>query len=144
MTSTSTPAVPSTFSSGAISPQEVEAVRMSLATLPSHPPSSEELKSRAATPRRRKKPYSRLSNTPKANVHATVRTVLDKGHTDYQEYFCLITGFSNYDRLLNYPHIVPGPTPSDVVSLLVDTWFMLPIGLSITKLELIWDRSYRS
>ena len=120
MTSTSTPATLTTFSSGVIASQEAQAMPMSptaAAQCSPHPPR------RAQNLNRAPQHHSNLSNATKANVHAAVRTVLDKGHEDNQECFCLITGFSNYERVLGYAHIVPGTTPSNVVSLPVNTWF---------------------
>ena len=85
------------------------------------PPPPEEPESRPTTPQGRKKRGSRLSNIAKANIRVAVRNILDKDHGDDEEYFCLITGLSNYDCPLNYAYIVPGATPPEVVSLLVNT-----------------------
>lgn len=116
--------------SGICSLQEVDARQYP--PQPSQPRSSEEggeLEPRPTTPQGRQKPASGLSNIAKANIRVAVRNILNKDHSDKEEYFCLITGFSNHERPSNYAHVVPGATPSSVVSLLVDTWLMLLIGL---------------
>ena len=132
----SAPELATSTPGGVCSPQEVDATPISLEAVvlppPSQPPSSEEgreLESRPTMPHGIKKPGSGLSNIAKANIHAAVRNILEKDHSDEEEHFCLITGFSDYERPLNYAHVVPVATPPSVVSLLVDTWCTLLIGL---------------
>ena len=119
-----------------INPQEVALPMSPVAVAlppPSPPPASDsdesvELESRPATPKGRKELGSNLSDDAKANVRRAVRNILDKGHTDKDECFCLVTGLSSYEYPLNYVHIVSGATASGV-SLLSDTWFYLLTGL---------------
>ena len=115
---------------GILYPQEDASLPMAPAAIALPPPAPNESSelSRPATPMGRKKQGSKLSDAAKANVRMAVRDILDKGHDDDDEYFCLITGLSNYEHALDYAHIVPGATASSV-SLLFDIWCILLTGL---------------
>ena len=127
---TAAPEVATTVLGGILYPQEAASLSMSPAAIALPPPAPNESSelSRPATPMGRKKQGSELSDAAKANVRMAVRDILDKGHDDDDEYFCLITGLSNYEHALDYAHIVPGATASSV-SLLFDTWCILLTGL---------------